>query len=93
MNQNARTAVRIAAERKARRIAYWTSAALVAAAVIASAWVTAPDREMTQPPAHTFVVAWTVQGHWYKAYLDDDGEFKDPETGMPIGQVTKWMKP
>ncbi len=50
------------------------------------------QRPMPLPPPHVPVVAWTGS-HWYKAYADTNGEFHHHETGLPLGQVTKWERP
>lgn len=43
------------------------------------------------PTPNRIVVAWTGD-HWYRAYYAQDGRFRDAETGLPLGMVTKWME-
>lgn len=50
------------------------------------------QRPMPLPPPRVPVVAFTCD-HWYKAYADENGEFHNCETGLPIGQVIKWTTP
>jgi hypothetical protein len=43
----------------------------------------------TMPAPGTFVVAYTRTA-WYKAFVDDNGQFRNAEDGLPLGTVIYW---
>ena len=49
-------------------------------------------KPMELPMVGEPVVAWTGP-RWYKACVDENGEFRDCETGLSVGQVIKWERP
>lgn len=90
-NPNAERARAVALRNSRLRKGLRATAALGVVVALVLAAYNRP-RPMRLPPPYTPVVAWTGQ-HWYKAYADANGEFRNAETGQPIGQVIEWERP
>jgi hypothetical protein len=52
-------------------------------------WATPLEQPSKMPPPGTFVLAYTRTA-WYKAYLNENGEFRNAEDGLPLGTVIYW---
>ena len=85
-----RMAVRSAFTQRVVRVVKVLGILLLTAIVYTAGYQT--PRPMNLPEPLTYIIAWTGDD-WYKAYMDENYEFRNAETGMPIGQVIRWKKP
>lgn len=72
------------------RIAKHAGAALLLLVVLVAAYLW--PRPMRLPAPHRPVVVHTST-NWYKAYVDEAGQFRHADTGLPINQVVYWSNP
>lgn len=47
-------------------------------------------KSLPVPPLYHPVVVFTQDDHWRRAYMDENGDFRDTENGMRVGQVYRW---